>query len=161
MKEKNKKDGLGCDRLPPYPAGAVFPVAQRCNRHRSFGLSIHWCNMLWPCFVLYTSVPSRMGGMGAQIRVERGLGGIVAVTPDAVEVWMSGGGMTRVMLGQARGSHVPVHCARSRLSHQREWVPQLGAPVAPHLARGLHVSLGRGRSMLRGRVLPCLRCRVR
>jgi hypothetical protein len=40
--------------------------------------------------------------------------------------------------------------ARSRPSHQREWVPWLGNPVAPCLARGLHVSLGRGESMLRG-----------
>jgi hypothetical protein len=30
---ENKKGGLGCGRLPPYPAGAVSPVVQRCNRH--------------------------------------------------------------------------------------------------------------------------------
>jgi hypothetical protein len=30
-KEKNKKGGLGCGRLPPYPVGAISPMAQRCN----------------------------------------------------------------------------------------------------------------------------------
>jgi hypothetical protein len=24
MKEKNKKGGLGCGRLPPYPVGTIF-----------------------------------------------------------------------------------------------------------------------------------------
>jgi hypothetical protein len=32
MKEKNKKGGDGCGRLPPYPVGVVSPVVQRCNR---------------------------------------------------------------------------------------------------------------------------------
>jgi hypothetical protein len=32
IKEKNKKGGLGCGRLPPYLVGSVSPVAQRCNR---------------------------------------------------------------------------------------------------------------------------------
>jgi hypothetical protein len=66
--------------------GNSFPVAQRCSGRWSFGLSIRWYNMLWPCFVLCTYVPSRMGGTGARIRVERGLGGIVVVTLVAVEV---------------------------------------------------------------------------
>jgi hypothetical protein len=55
-----------------------------------------------------------------------------------------------------RGSHAPVHYARSRLSHRQEWVPWLGAPVAPRLSRGLHVSLEQGRSMPRGSGAPVL-----
>jgi hypothetical protein len=48
------------------------------------------------------------------------------------------------------GSHTPVDCARSRLSHRREWVPRLGALGVSRLIRGLHASLGRGESMPRG-----------
>jgi hypothetical protein len=98
-KEKNKKGGLESGRLPPYPMGVVFPIAQRCNGRWSFGLSIHWCNILWPFFILCASVPSRMGGTYARICVERGLGGIVAITPVAVEVWMSSWWNDRIMLG--------------------------------------------------------------
>jgi hypothetical protein len=29
-KMKEKKGGLGCGHFPPYPVGAVSPVAQRC-----------------------------------------------------------------------------------------------------------------------------------
>jgi hypothetical protein len=38
MKEKNKKGGLRCGRLPPHPVGAVSPIAQRCNM----------CLIFWP-----------------------------------------------------------------------------------------------------------------
>jgi hypothetical protein len=102
------------------------------------------------CFVLCASVPSRTGSTGAQICIERGVGGIVIFTPVAVEVWMSSWWNDRGHVGSRRGSRAPVHCARSRLSYQREWVPRLGALVAPHLARGLHMFLGRGRSTPRG-----------
>jgi hypothetical protein len=80
--------------------------------------------------------------MGARICVEREVGGIVVVTPVAVEVWMSSWWNDRGHVGSGRGSRAPVHCARSRPSHRREWVPWLVAPVAPRLSRGLHVSLG-------------------
>jgi hypothetical protein len=53
-------------------------------------------------------------------------------------------------VGLGRGSCAPIDCARSRLSHRRERVPRLGVPMAHCLARGLHVSLGRGRNKLRG-----------
>jgi hypothetical protein len=56
----------------------------------------------------------------------------------------------RSHVGLGHGSRAPVDCARSRPSHRREWMPWLGDPVAPHLVRGLHVSLGRGGSMPRG-----------
>jgi hypothetical protein len=48
------------------------------------------------------------------------------------------------------GSRAPVCCARSHPSHRREPVARLGVPVAHRLARGLHVSLGRGGSKPRG-----------
>jgi hypothetical protein len=79
-----------------------------------------------------------------------GLGGTVAVTPVAVEVWMlsSWNDWGHVRLG--RGSRAAVDYAWSHLSHRWERVLQLGAPVAPRLARGLDVSLGRGGSRPRG-----------
>jgi hypothetical protein len=79
--------------------------------------------------------------MGARIYVERGLGGIVVVTPVAVEVWMSWWWNDRGHVGLGRGSCATVDCAWSRPSHRRERVPRLGALVAPRLARGFHVSL--------------------
>jgi hypothetical protein len=63
--------------------------------------------------------------MGVQIFVERGLGGIVVVTPIAIEVWMSSWWTDRGHVGSGRGSHAPIDCARSCLSHRREWVPWL------------------------------------
>jgi hypothetical protein len=80
--------------------------------------------------------------MGALICVERELGGIVVVTPVIVEVWMSSwwNGWGHVVSG--RGSHALVDYARSRPSHRRERVPWLGPPMAHHLARGFHMSLG-------------------
>jgi hypothetical protein len=53
-------------------------------------------------------------------------------------------------VGSGRGSCVPVDCARSRPSHRWERVSRLGPPRAPCLARGLHVSLGRGGSTPKG-----------
>jgi hypothetical protein len=88
--------------------------------------------------------------MGVQICVERGLGGIVVVTPVAIEVWVSLWWNDRGHVGSRWASRAPVDYARSRLSYRWEWAPWLGAPVAPRLARGLHVSLGRGKSTLRG-----------
>jgi hypothetical protein len=88
--------------------------------------------------------------MGVWICVERGLGGIVAVTSIAVKVWMSWWWNDRGHVGSGRGSRAPIDCARSCPSHQQERVPRLGPPMAHHLARGFHVSLGRGESKLRG-----------
>jgi hypothetical protein len=155
-KEKNKKGGIGCGHLPPYPAWAASPVAQRCNGRWSFGLSIRWCNMLWSCFVLCASVPSRMGGTCARICVERGVGGIVAITPVVVEVWTSWWWNDRGHVWiRAR---FPCSCSLCTVM----FVPSAGmgaavrAPVAPRLAKGLHVSLRRGRSMPRGSDAPVL-----
>jgi hypothetical protein len=112
--------------------------------------------MLWPCFVLCAFMPSRTGGTGARICVERGVGGIVVVTLVTVEVWMSWWWNDRGHVGSGRGSRALVHYARSRPSHRREWVSWLGAPMAPRLSRGLHVSLGRGKSTPRGSGAPVL-----
>jgi hypothetical protein len=70
-----------------------------------------------PCFILCASMPSRMGGVCAQICVERELGGIVAVTPIAIEVWTSSWWNDWSHVGSKRGSHVPIHCVRSCPSH--------------------------------------------
>jgi hypothetical protein len=79
--------------------------------------------MLWPCFVLRASVPLGMGGTGTRIHVERGLGGIVVVTPVAIEVWVPSWWNNRGRVGSERGSYAPVHCAQSCPPHRREWVP--------------------------------------
>jgi hypothetical protein len=50
--------------------------------------------------------------MGAPIYVERGLGGIVIVTPVAVEVWMSSWWNDQGHVESGRGSRAPVDCAR-------------------------------------------------
>jgi hypothetical protein len=88
--------------------------------------------------------------MGARICVERGLDGIVVITLVGVEVWMSSWWNDWGHVGSGSGSRAPVDCARSRLSHRWEWVPQLGVSVAHCLAGWLYVSLERGRSKLRG-----------
>jgi hypothetical protein len=88
--------------------------------------------------------------MGARIYVEGGLGGIVVVIPVAVEVWMLSSWNDRGHVRLGRGSRTAVDYAWSHLSHRWERVPRLGAPVAPRLARGLDVSLGRGGSRPRG-----------
>jgi hypothetical protein len=130
--------------------GNSFSIAQRYNRRWFFGLSIRWCNMLWPCFVLCASVPSRADGTSTRICVERGVGGIVAITPVAVEVCMSSWWNDRVMLGQGVVSVLlfTVH------GHVRpiggSGCHGMGAPVAPCLARGLHMFLGWGGSTPRG-----------
>jgi hypothetical protein len=77
--------------------------------------------------------------MGA---IERGSGGIVVVTPVAVEVWMSSWWNDHGHVGSRRGSRAYVDYARSHSSHQRERVPRLGGPMSHCLARGFHVSLG-------------------
>jgi hypothetical protein len=88
--------------------------------------------------------------MGAQICVERGLGGIVIITPIAIELWMSSWWNDQGHVESGCGSHAPVDYARSCPSHRWEWVPRLGVPVAHHLARGLRVSIERGGCKLRG-----------
>jgi hypothetical protein len=113
-------------------------------------LSIRCSNVTWPYFDLCASIPLRIGGTCAQICVERRLGGIVAVTPIAVKVWTSSSWNDRGHVGSKCGSRAPVYCARSYPSHRLEWVSWLGVPVAPCLSRGLHVSLGRCGSTLRG-----------
>jgi hypothetical protein len=55
-----RRDAMGVDLLASLSAGAT------CRGHAS------------SCVLL---VPSRMGGTGARICVERGVGGIVVVTP--------------------------------------------------------------------------------
>jgi hypothetical protein len=72
--------------------------------------------------------------MGTQICVEKGLSGIVVVTPVAVEVWMSSWWNDRGHVGLGRGSRALVDYTQSCPSHWREWVPRLGALVALHLA---------------------------
>jgi hypothetical protein len=79
-----------------------------------------------------------------------GLGGIVVITSVVVEVWMPSWWNNGDHVGSGRGSRAPVDYAWSRPSHRWERVPRLGEPVAPCLARGFHVSLGRGRSELKG-----------
>jgi hypothetical protein len=71
--------------------------------------------------------------MGARICVERGLGGIVVITPIAVEVWVSWWWNDWGHVGSEHGFRAPIDRARSRPSHRRERVPRLGAPVAPRL----------------------------
>jgi hypothetical protein len=70
--------------------------------------------------------------------------------PIVIEVWMPSWWNEWGHVGSWRGSGALVDCVRPRLSHQREWVPWLGAPRAPRLAIGLHASLRRGGSMPRG-----------
>jgi hypothetical protein len=92
--------------------------------------------MVWSCFVLCASMPSRMGSTDSRICVERRVGGTVAVTLIAVEIWSSLWWNDRGQVGSKRGSRVPVNCARSRPSHQREWVPWRGPPWVPVLPEG-------------------------
>jgi hypothetical protein len=68
---------------------------------------------------------------------------IVAVIPVAVEVWMSSWWNDRGHVGSERGSRAPVHCARSRLSHRREWVPWLGPRSSPSFQRAPRVPRAR------------------
>jgi hypothetical protein len=91
QKRKTKKGGLRCGRLPPYLVRAV-PLQRRdttgVDLLASPSAGATCCGHASSCD-LCASVPSRTGGTGARIRVERGVGGIVAVTSIAVEVWMS------------------------------------------------------------------------
>jgi hypothetical protein len=91
-------------------------------------------------------------GTGARIRVERGVGGIVAITPIAAEVWMSSWWNDRGHVGSERGSCAPIHHARSLPSYRREWVPWLGALWLPVLSEGSTCPSGEAE------VRPCLRC---
>jgi hypothetical protein len=60
--------------------------------------------------------------------------------------WWNGRGH----VGLGHGSRAPIDYARSRPSYRRERVLRLGAPVAPCLVCGFHVSLGRGRNTPKG-----------
>jgi hypothetical protein len=66
--------------------------------------------------------------MGARICLEMGLGGIVVVTPVAVEVWMSSWWNGQGHVGSGHGFRAPIDCARSGPSHRWERVLQLGGP---------------------------------
>jgi hypothetical protein len=66
--------------------------------------------------------------MGTWICVERGLGGIVIITPVAVEVWISLWWNDWGHVGSGHGFRAPVVYARSRPSHRCERVPRLGRP---------------------------------
>jgi hypothetical protein len=48
------------------------------------------------------------------------------VIPIAIEVWTLLWRSDQSHVGSERGSHVPVHCARSCLSYRWEWVPWWG-----------------------------------
>jgi hypothetical protein len=74
--------------------------------------------------------------MGAWICVERGLGGIVIVTPVAVVVWMSWWWNDQGHVESGRGSCAPIDCAQSRPSHRWEQVPRLGSPWLTVLPEG-------------------------
>jgi hypothetical protein len=53
-------------------------------------------------------VPLRTGGLGTRICVERGLGGIVVITPVIVEVWMSSLLNDRDHVGSGHGHVRPI-----------------------------------------------------
>jgi hypothetical protein len=61
--------------------------------------------------------------MSARICVERGLAGIVIVTPVTIEVWMSSWWNDRGLVESGRGSRAPVDYAWSRPSYWWERVP--------------------------------------
>jgi hypothetical protein len=61
--------------------------------------------------------------MGAWIYVEMGLGGIVIVTPVAIEVWMLSWWNDRGRVGLGCGFRALVGYVRSRPSHRCERVP--------------------------------------
>jgi hypothetical protein len=77
--------------------------------------------------------------MGAWIHVERGLGGIMVVTPIAIEVWMSSCWNDRGHVVLGRGSRAPVDSARSHPfiggSKCRDWGPPW-LPVLPEGSTG-------------------------
>jgi hypothetical protein len=85
MKEKNKKDGLRRGRLPPYPVGIVFPIAQRCNRRLLASLSAGAAC----CGHASSYAPLCCQGRAIWAPKFAWLGGIVVITPIAIEVWMS------------------------------------------------------------------------
>jgi hypothetical protein len=98
-------------------------------------------------------MPSRMGGTGAWICVEKGFGGIVVVTPVAVEVWMSWWWNDRGHVGSGCCSRAPVDCARSHPSHRWERVLRLGAPWLPLLPEGSTCLSGEAEIRQGGRAL--------
>jgi hypothetical protein len=76
----------------------------------------------------------KVAGACTGIFVVRGLGGMAAVIPVAVEVWMSSWENDWGHVKFGHHSRAPVDCARSCPSHRWERVPWLGAPMAPRLA---------------------------
>jgi hypothetical protein len=115
MKEKNQKmaSGVAVFLLIQWEQ---FSYSAEIQQALLFCLSICWCCMLWPCLVLCASVPLRTGDMGTRICIERGLGGIVVITPIAVEVWLSSWWNDRGHVGSGHGSCASVivhgHVAR-------------------------------------------------
>jgi hypothetical protein len=74
--------------------------------------------------------------MGTWIFIERGLGGIVVVTPIAVEVCLASWWNDQGHVRSGCDSCAPVDCAWSRPSHRREWVPRFGPPWLAVLPEG-------------------------
>jgi hypothetical protein len=65
----------------------------------------------------------RRGWVVMRLDLHRGgVGGIVAITPIAIEVWTSLWWNDRGHVGSERGSHAPIHCAWSCSSDRWEWV---------------------------------------
>jgi hypothetical protein len=85
-----------------------------------------------------------------------GVGDIVVVTPVAVEVWTSlwwnDWGHVWIKAGFPRS--YSLHTVMSVLSAGMG--AEVGGPMASRLTRGLHASLGRGRSTPRGLGAPAL-----
>jgi hypothetical protein len=80
-----------------------------------------------PCPVRLCAVEDGRHGP-PRICVERGLGGIVIVTPIVVEVWMLSWWNDRGHVELGRGSRALADYAWSRLSHRWERVPRLWGP---------------------------------
>jgi hypothetical protein len=135
-----------------------FPCSAEHYGRWAFGLFIRWCNVLWPCFVLCASVPSRMDGTCARICVERGGRWHSCRYPRPVEVWTLSWWNDRCHVGSERGSRVPVHCAWSCPSHRREWALWWEPPWLPILSEGFTCPSGETELCQDGRALPCLRC---
>jgi hypothetical protein len=60
------------------------------------------------------------------------------------------------MLDQSVGSHVPIHCAGSCPSHQREWAPWWGPTRLSVLPEGAMHPLGEAKNVPRGLGAPVI-----
>jgi hypothetical protein len=81
---------------------------------------------------------------------KEGVGGIVVVTPVAVEVWSSSWWNEQSHVGSERGSHVPIHCAGLCPSHQWEWAPWWGPMRLLVLPEGATHPSGKAENAPRG-----------